>query len=137
MATSTIGLPYGIRERPGLSGRELPSPLTPFVTQTLARADAALAQPFVGITTDGQVEPGLISLAETGVSTKPIKVAADEFLSSLTKSARGSSSFAMDDDALQRWTNPHPLTMRHGVMLESLSAKQRERALDLIQTSLS
>ena len=40
-------------------------------------------------TTDGRVEPGLFSLAETGVSTKPIKAAADEFLSSLTKSARG------------------------------------------------
>jgi hypothetical protein len=61
MATPTITLPFGIRERSPLSGRQLPSPLTPFVTQTLARADAALAQPFVGITTDGRVEPGLFS----------------------------------------------------------------------------
>jgi len=137
MATPTIALPYGLRERPGLSGRELPSPLTPFVTQTLARADAALAQPFVGITTDGRVEPGLFSLSESGVSTKPIKEAADEFLSSLTKSTKSTASFTMDDDAWQRWNNTHPFTMRHGVMLESLSAKQREWALALVQTSLS
>ena len=43
----------------------------------------------------------------------------------------------MDDDAWQRWNNTHPFTMRHGVMLESLTGKQRERAQDLVQTSLS
>src|SRR6266851_5683163 len=137
MATPTITLPFGIRERSPLSGRQLPSPLTPFVNQTLTRADVALAQPFVGITTDGRVEPGLFSLVETGVSTKPIKQAADEFLASLTKSVRSIASFAMADDAWQRWNNTHPFTMRHGVMLESLTGKQRERAQDLVQTSLS
>src|SRR5258708_39151874 len=111
MATPTIALPYGLRERPGLSGRELPSPLTPFVTQTLARADAALVQPFVGITTDGRVEPGLFSLTETGVTTKPIKEAADQFLASLTKSAGSMASFAMDDGAWQRGTSTHPFTL--------------------------
>ena len=137
MAAPTISIPFGIRARMSSPGRHLPSPPNPFVTQTLARADAALAQPFVGITTDGRVEPGLFSLTETGVSTKPIKEAADEFLASLTKSARSTASFAMDDDAWQRWNNTHPFTMRHGVLLESLSAKQREHALALVQTSLS
>jgi hypothetical protein len=103
----------------------------------LARADAALAEPFVGITAEGHVEPGLFSLSETGVSTRPIKDAADDFLSSLTKAARTTASFAIDDTAWQRWNNTHPFTMRHGVMLESLTAKQRERALALVQTSLS
>src|SRR3981081_1080558 len=137
MATPSIAIPFGIRARMSSPGRHLPSPPNPFVTQTLARADAALAQPFVGITTDGRVEPGLFSLSETGVSTKPIKAAADEFLASLTKSARSTASFAMEDDAWQRWNNTHPFTMRHGMLLESLSATQRERALGLVQTSLS
>jgi len=135
MTTPTI--PFGLRARASNPGRQLPSPLTPFVTSTLARADAALAEPFVGITTDGHLEPGLFSLSETGVSTRPMKQAADAFLASLARDARARASFAVDDDAWQRWNNTHPFTMRHGVLLESLSAKQRERALELIQTSFS
>jgi hypothetical protein len=137
MATPTIPIPFGIRERMSSPGRHLPSPPNAFVTQTLARADAALAEPFVGITTEGHIEPGLFSLSETGVSTRPIKEAAEAFLTSLAKGARTAASFAIDDTAWQRWNNTHPFTMRHGVMLDSLSSKQRDRALALVETSLS
>src|SRR4029450_3661607 len=51
---------------------------------TYARADRALAEPFRGVTTEGQVVPGLFSLQQTGVSTRPIKDAADAFIASLT-----------------------------------------------------
>ena len=135
MTTQT--LPFGVRTRASNPGRHLPSPLTPFVTSTLARAEAALAEPFVGVTTDGHIEPGLFSLSETGVSTRPIKDAADAYLASLAADARRTASFAIDDSAWQRWNNTHPFTMRHGVLLEALNANQRESALALLQTSLS
>jgi Protein of unknown function (DUF3500) len=135
--TTTPTIPFGLRARASSPGRHLPSPLSPFVTSTLARAEAALAEPFVGVTTDGHIEPGLFSLSETGVSTRPIKQAADAYLASLTADARSTGSFAIDDSAWQRWNNTHPFTMRHGVLLESLSAKQRVRALALLKTSLS
>jgi hypothetical protein len=138
MATQTISLPFGIRTRRTANpGRQLPSPPTPMVIQTLARADAALAEPFVGITTDGHVEPGLFSLNETGVSTQPIKEAADAYLAGLTRATRNVASFAIDDLAWQRWNNTHPFTMRHGVLLDSLGPKTRERALVLVQATLS
>src|SRR4051812_42654181 len=39
--------------------------------------DAALAEPFVGITTNGTVQPGLFSISSTGVSTAPVRRAAE------------------------------------------------------------
>jgi hypothetical protein len=136
MAIST-SLPFGIRQRPGSPGRHLPSPLSAFVTQTLARADAAVAEPFVGITTDGQPVRGLFSVQQTGVSTRPLKDAADTFLAALDQDQRTAASFALHDSAWQRWNNTHPFIMRHGVLLETLSAAQRELALALLQASLS
>src|SRR5262249_29406466 len=48
------------------------------------KAAKALAEPFRGVTTDGQVIPGLFSLQQTGISTKPVQDAADAFIASLT-----------------------------------------------------
>jgi hypothetical protein len=130
-------LPFGIRARQFASARQLPSPPIPFVLQTLERAHAATSAPFVGITTDGHAVPGLFSLQPTGVSTLPLKTAAEAFLAALDADRRASASFALDDDAWQRWNNTHPFIMRHGVLLEDLSADQRERALDLVRATLS
>src|SRR5260370_37216883 len=43
-----------------------------------------LAEPFKGITTDGNVTPGLFPIHSTGVSTDAVRNAAETFLSSLT-----------------------------------------------------
>jgi hypothetical protein len=135
MAIPTI--PFGIRARQGAPARHLPSPLSPFVVQTLARADAALAEPFVGITSDGQLIPGLFSLHETGVSTRSIQQAAARFLDALEHAQRSEGSFGIGDPAWQRWNNTHPFIMRHGIAFESLNPNQRELALELIRASLS
>src|SRR5579862_1816483 len=103
MAIPTI--PFGIRARPISSGRHLPSPLTPRVIEMRAAADAVVAQPFTGVTTDGQAVPGLYSLAETGVSTRPLKAAADAFLASLDEPTARSARFDLNDGAWQRWSN--------------------------------
>jgi hypothetical protein len=92
-------LPFGIRERPGLPARHLPSPLPDFVLRTLERAEAAVAEPFVGVTTDGNPVPGLFALEQTGVSTRPLKDAADAFINSLDPGQRTTSSFALEDSA--------------------------------------
>jgi hypothetical protein len=81
--------------------------------------------------------PGLFSLQPTGVSTQPLKDAADAFLASLDQDRRAAASFALDDGAWQRWNNTHPFIMRHGVLLEDLNADQRESALDLVRATLS
>jgi hypothetical protein len=41
-----------------------------------------LAEDFTGVTRDGTVEPGLFSIGSTGVSTEPVRLAAEAFLAS-------------------------------------------------------
>ena len=130
-------LPFGVRERRLNPARHLPTPLSPFHEQTLARAAANLAEPFLGITTDGSVVPGLFSLHQTGVATKPLKDAAEAYLASLDATQRRTTSFEMHDAAWQRWNNTHPFIMRHGVLIETLDSNQRSLALGLVQASLS
>ena len=45
---------------------------------------AAIAEQFVGATTNGQVQPGLFGIRSTGVSTQPVLDAARAFLAKLT-----------------------------------------------------
>src|SRR6185503_12042297 len=47
-----------------------------------------LAEPFKGITAQGRVEPGLFAIRSSGVSTGPVRVAADAFLAVLTTPQR-------------------------------------------------
>ena len=130
-------LPYGARERRLAPARHLPSPVGPFQLQTIARADAAAAEPFVGITVDGHVVPGLFPRRSTGVSTEPLRAAASAWLASLDDAQRAAATFPMDDPAWQRWNNTHPFILRHGVLVESLSPPQRALALAVLQSSLS
>src|SRR5262245_33097915 len=134
---STVMPSFGVRQRKPIPARHLPSPLPDMIVQTLARADAELAAPFTGMTTDGQVMPGLFPLRSTGVSTEPVISAASELLRDLDSSQRALASFAVDDDAWRRWNNTHPFIMRHGLLLEDLDDARRNRALALMQAALS
>jgi hypothetical protein len=42
-----------------------------------------LASPFRGITTNGDVMPGLFQISPSGVSTEPVRNAAEKFIASL------------------------------------------------------
>src|SRR5579859_5451580 len=130
-------LPFGIRARSVVPARHLPATPEPFVLHALERAHAATSAPFVGVTADGHAVPGLFSLSPTGVSTRPLKEAAEAFLASLDVTQRARASFAIDDATWQRWNNTHPFIMRHGVLLEVLDADQREAALGLVRATLS
>jgi hypothetical protein len=101
------------------------------------RADAALTQPYTGVTTDGAVIPGLFPLQRTGVSTKPIVDAADAFLASLAEGQQSRARFPIDSDVWMRWFNIHPFVMRHGFLLEDLNAAPRDAALAIMEASLS
>ena len=78
-----------------------------------------LAEPFKGITTDGTVEPGLFGLHSTGVSTEPVRNAAERFLASLTKAQRDRTMFAVDDPEWRKWMNQH-FYVRQGVSLKEM-----------------
>ena len=55
-----------------------------------------LAQPFKGLTTNGTVISGLFPIRATGVSTAPVKAAAERFLAGLTEEQRKKTTFPVE-----------------------------------------
>ena len=51
----------------------------------LPRPRRVLREPFKGVTANGQIEPGLFAIRSTGVSTAPVREAAETFLAGLTR----------------------------------------------------
>src|SRR5258708_622873 len=95
-----------------------------------------LAEPFVGITTAGKVEPGLFTLRSTGVSTEPVRKAAEMFLTALTSEQRAKTMFPVDDPEWRKWMNQH-FYVRQGVSFKEMTDGQREAAFGLMRASLS
>jgi hypothetical protein len=128
---------FTVRSRPVISARVLDERLPPPLRAYLERAEAAVAEPFRGITAGGAPVSGLFPLRRTGVSTAPIRDAAAAFLASLGAPLRARASFPVESDAWRRWSNIHPFIMRHGVSLDEMTGPQREAALALLRATLS
>ncbi len=105
---------------------------------SMSRAAEAkgLAEPFKGITANGRIVPGLFPIRSTGVSTEPVRKAADAFLAALTDEQRAKTKFAVDDPEWRKWMNPH-FYVRQGVSFGEMSGPQREAAFGLLGASLS
>ena len=95
-----------------------------------------LAEPFKGITTNGDVVPGLFPIRSTGVSTAPVRRSADAFLATLTPEQRSKTIFSVDDPEWRKWMNQH-FYIRQGTAFYEMTETQREVAFDLLRTSLS
>jgi Protein of unknown function (DUF3500) len=96
----------------------------------------SLAEPFKGVTTDGHVIGGLYALEQTGLSTEPVRAAAEAFLGGLSAGQRERVSFPVDDREWRMWINT-PQPARQGVSFDEMSDAQRALALGLIRASLS
>ena len=95
-----------------------------------------LAEPFKGVTTDGNIVPGLFSIRSTGVSTEPVRKAAGLFLTSLAGEQRARTLFQTDDLEWRKWMNQH-FYVRQGVSFKEMTERQREAAFGLLRASLS
>jgi len=95
-----------------------------------------LAEPFKGVTADGRIVADLFAIKSTGVSTGPVKQAAEAFLAALTAAQRDKTTFALDDDEWRKWMNQH-FYVRQGASFQELSAAQRESGLALLKAALS
>jgi len=62
---------FGVQQRTPIPARHLPSPLPEMIVQTLARAKTEIAAPLTGITTDGEVVPGLYPLRSASAASRP------------------------------------------------------------------
>jgi hypothetical protein len=95
-----------------------------------------LAEPFRGITTDGNVIPGLFAIQGTGVPTSQVRLSADASIASLDSAQRDRTLFPVDDLEWRKWNNVHRYA-RQGVSFREMSEPQRERAIALLRASLS
>ena len=95
-----------------------------------------LAEPFKGVTTDGNIVPGLFPIRSTGVSTEPVRKAAGAFLASLSEEQRARTTFPEDDPEWRKWMNQH-FYVRQGVSFMEMTERQREAAFGLLRASLS
>ncbi len=96
----------------------------------------ALTDPFVGVTANGQVAPGLFPITSTRVSTKPVRDAAAAFLASLTAEQRGKTLYPIDDLEWRKWNNVHRYE-RQGVSFKEMTEDQRTGAFGLLRAALS
>lgn len=95
-----------------------------------------LADPFKGITADGNVVPDLYKIRSTGVSTKPVKLAAEAFLKGLTDEQRKRTMYPVTDDEWRKWDNRH-FPPRQGAGFKEMTEPQRKLAFDLMRAGLS
>ena len=95
-----------------------------------------LAHPFVGIRTNGEIEPDLFPIRSTGVSTRPVAEAANAFLASISDVQRARTLFPVDDPEWRKWANQHSYR-RQGISFEELDERQREAGFALVRAGLS
>src|SRR4051794_18135130 len=131
---------FGLRHLPEMSARarvERVPPIQGLIDAFLADCRADLAVPVRGVTSDGHVVPGLFTTRHAAVDTALLRDAALAFLAALDPADRSKASFPLDASERRAWSNIHPNFFRHGVMLEDLTAPQRELALNLVRATLS
>ena len=95
-----------------------------------------LAEPFQGVTANGQPVFGLFPVESTGVSTAPVVAAAKAFLAALPADQRERTSFPVDDPEWRKWMNQH-FYVRQGISFEAMDGGARRAAFELLAASLS
>ena len=107
-----------------------------FRQRSIDAEKAGLATPFHGVTTNGTIQPGLYAIKSTGVSTEPVRVAAERLLGALTSDQRDKSTFTVDDEEWRKWMN-QDFYVRQGVSFLEMTEPQRQVAIGLLKAGLS
>jgi hypothetical protein len=119
----------------GPASAQRASELQQMRTAFSAKNDATLAEPYRGIAS-GTPERDLFPIRATGVSTEPVRLAAQAFLAALTPEQRASTTYPVDDLEWRKWAN-QDIYIRQGVSFLDMTDAQREKAFDLIRAGLS
>ena len=107
-----------------------------FRRQSEQAEQRGLAEPFRGIAIEGKITPGLFPVRSTGVSTAPVRAAAERFLATLPAAQRAKTTFGVGDDEWRKWMNQH-FYVRQGTGFGEMTPAQRDAAFELIRASLS
>jgi hypothetical protein len=107
-----------------------------FRRQSEAAEQAGVAEPFKGITTNGEIIPNLFKIQPSGVPTDGVRNAALSFLSSLNSQQLIRTVYPVDDVQWRKWMN-QSFYARPGVSFREMTEPQRDAALALMRASLS
>jgi hypothetical protein len=94
-------------------------------------------QPFRGLTSDGNVEPGLFKIADEGFEVGGAVAAARELLDGLSDREREQVQFEIDAPEWRDWYNPEWLLNRNGLRLDEASEQSRQHATALMKACFS
>jgi len=92
--------------------------------------------PFKGITTNGEVIPGLFEIRPAGASTEAVRNAAEKYIATLSPVQLLRTMYPVDDIEWRKWMNQH-FYPRQGVCFAEMTDAQREAAFNLMRASLS
>jgi Protein of unknown function (DUF3500) len=95
------------------------------------------AQPYFGITCDGNKASDLFHIKDEGAPTEQLVAAAKDLLAVLTPRERDSVQYSIDAPEWRVWSNPEFLFNPCGLRLDELRSDSRSAILRLIETSLS
>jgi uncharacterized protein DUF3500 len=135
VVTFVVALLVPVLTRNGLSQRA-PDTAERYRQMSTKYESDGLAEPYRGITSQGAIQPSLFPIRSTGVSTEPVRKAAEKFLSGLTTEQRAKTTFAVDDPEWRKWMNQH-FYVRQGVSFKEMNDSQRESAFGLLRAGLS
>lgn len=111
----------------------------PFLRDLLTSWDGLLQEPYVGITTDGQVRPGLYALPprQSSYDDGGAAEAATRFLGMLTPGELDAVHYEIDAQQWRAWSNPEFMVYRVGLRMEVLTADKTSAIHDIVRASLS
>ncbi|WP_051838924.1 DUF3500 domain-containing protein [Streptomyces sp. NRRL F-5126] len=94
-------------------------------------------EPYVGVTDDGTVRQGLYHLDDAATPPKAAVTAAETYLAGLMPHQRAVGNLPMNATEWRLWTNAIPTWHPKGMRLERLARADRDRALAVVEASLS
>ena len=95
------------------------------------------AEPFKGITTDGNVVPGLFSLQPADAPVAQMIDAVRSLLAQLSPEQRHAMSFPADSDKWWQWQNTELYVENYGLRLDEVPEGVREAVMTVLRASLS
>ena len=137
VATPSFPLPDAPGELPIVDSHLFTDLLPEVPAHELSAAERHYLDPFVGVTDDGTPRPGLYRLDGAGERPDAAVAAADAYLGGLAPHRRSVAVLPMDAPEWRLWTNAVPTWHPKGMRLERLDRGDRDRALAVIEASLS
>jgi hypothetical protein len=109
----------------------------PFLRELLEYWDGLLAEPFVGLTTDGRVIPDLYPLEIGPANDEGLVRTARRALAVLDDDERDRVTYPLDAQERRAWSNPEFVFHRIGLRLEDIAAEKSDALLGIVRASLS